>query len=76
LLDANLSQTKEPLIEVTGLLTTLAEAWCGIQSEREPVEAATAPEVAPADSRPTPSPWMVLTQQVPLQASGQRAWSF
>ena len=76
LLDANLTQTKEPLTEVTGLLNTLAEAWRGIHSEREPAEAATAPELESAERPLAPNPWEVLPQQVPLQASGQRAWSF
>jgi flagellar secretion chaperone FliS len=76
LLDANLSQAKEPLTEVMGLLTTLAEAWRGIHPEREPAEAASAPEFAPAESQPVPNPWDGLPQQVPLHAPVQRAWSF
>jgi flagellar secretion chaperone FliS len=76
LLDANLSQTEGPLAEVMGLLTTLAEAWRGIHSERETAEGAGSPEPAPAESRPVPNPWEVLPQYVPLHASEQRAWSF
>jgi flagellar protein FliS len=76
LLEANLSQTEEPLAEVLGLLTTLAEAWRGIRTERETAEAVNAPELAPAESRPLPNPWEILPQQIPLHASEQRAWSF
>lgn len=35
LLEANLNQSEEPLAEVFKLLTTLAEAWRGIQSGRD-----------------------------------------
>ena len=37
LLDAHLRQTDEPLAEVLGLLTTLGEAWAGLQAESRPV---------------------------------------
>lgn len=76
LLEANLSQTEEPLAEVLGLLTTLAEAWNGIRSERRTAEGANAPEFAPTETLPLPNPWEMLPQQVPLHASEQRAWSF
>jgi flagellar protein FliS len=76
LLDANLSQTEEPLAEVSGLLTTLAEAWQGIHAERESSEVADAPEFAPGETPPVPNPWEMLPQQVPLHAPVQRAWSF
>jgi flagellar secretion chaperone FliS len=76
LLDANLSQTEDPLAEVVSLLTTLAEAWRGIRSERETAEGASAPEVAPAETQPVSNPWEMAPQQVSLHASAQRAWSF
>ena len=76
LLEANLSQTEEPLAEVSGLLTTLAEAWHVMRSMRETGEGADTPEFAPAETQPVPNPWESLPQQVPLHASAQRAWSF
>jgi flagellar protein FliS len=76
LLDANLSQTEEPLTEVLRLLTTLAEAWQGIRPERETREPAGATEPAPAGTQPVFNPWEMAPQQVSLHASAQRAWSF
>ena len=76
LLEANLSQTEEPLAEVYGLLTTLAEAWHLMRSEREIGEVADTPEFAPGETQPVPNPWESLPQLVPLHASAQRAWSF
>lgn len=49
LLDANMQQADEPLLEVLGLLTTLAEAWEGVAEEL-----AAKPTVV-SDSRA--SPW-------------------
>lgn len=40
LLEANARQQDEPLAEVLGLLTTLAEAWQGIGETSRPAEAA------------------------------------
>lgn len=76
LLDANLSQAEEPLAEVSGLLTTLAEAWHVVRSGREIGEGVNTPESAPAEIRPVPNPWESLPYQLPLQAPAQRAWSF
>ena len=76
LLDANLSQTEEPLTEVSALLATLAEAWHGIRSERETGDGATTPAVAPAEMERAPNPWELLPQQVAFHASAERAWSF
>jgi len=43
LLDANARQQDEALAEVLGLLTTLAEAWQGIEDSGRPVEATVGP---------------------------------
>jgi flagellin-specific chaperone FliS len=52
LLDANMTQSDEPLAEVSSLLATLAEGWAGIRQPAEPetVEANlwTAPEAVAA----------------------------
>jgi flagellar secretion chaperone FliS len=76
LLDANLSQTEDPLAEVVRLLTTLAEAWRGIRSGQETAEGGSAPAVAPGETQPAFNPWEMAPQQVSLHASAQRAWSF
>jgi len=39
LLDANMKKSDEPLAEVLGLLTTLSEAWQGVKTEVEHVDA-------------------------------------
>jgi flagellar protein FliS len=43
LLDANARQQDEPLAEVLGLLTTLAEAWQGVEEAGRPAEAMSGP---------------------------------
>jgi flagellar protein FliS len=76
LIEANLRQMEEPLAEVLGLLTTLAEAWDGVRSDRRAAEGANVLEFAPTESLPVPNPWEIPTQQFSLHASEQRAWSF
>jgi flagellar secretion chaperone FliS len=60
LLEANIQQTDEPLVEVLGLLNTLAEAWAGMQptTPKAAVEAA--------------SRWT----QLPAVQTAAHAWSF
>jgi flagellar protein FliS len=48
LMDANAEQSERPLIEAAAVLTTLAEAWQGIQTK--PAQQQSAP--IPADHRP------------------------
>jgi flagellar protein FliS len=43
LLEANARQQDEPLAEVLGLLTTLAEAWQGVEEAGSPAEAVPGP---------------------------------
>ncbi len=50
LLDANFRQADEPLTEVLGLLTSLAEAWTEIARREKPAQSA-----APAQVWPPPS---------------------
>jgi flagellar secretion chaperone FliS len=53
LLEANFQQADPPLVEVLGLLTTLGEAWDGIQTVAEPVEQAANPWTqAPPEAEP------------------------
>ena len=61
LIDANRQQQDDPLVEVQGLLATLAEAWDGLRPMPEP-------EVSPA------SPW---AQAAPEEmAYSSHGWSF
>ena len=60
LLEANFRQADEPLVEVLGLLTTLSEAWDGIQQQMEPAE-------------PVAAPWPASREPVPAYASA--GWS-
>ena len=46
LLEANAKQIDEPMAEVLGLLSTLGEAWDGIQEQAKPTEPASQPMVA------------------------------
>lgn len=53
LLEANFQQADPPLVEVLGLLTTLGEAWDGIQIVAEPVEHTANPWTqAPPEAEP------------------------
>jgi flagellar protein FliS len=61
LIDANLSQTDEPLAEVLGLLATLSEAWDGVGQQLG--------EPAP---QPVESAW---AQPAPEEAVAAHAWS-
>jgi flagellar protein FliS len=62
LLEANLQQADEPLAEVLGLLATLAEAWDGIQNQRE--------------SPPAQTRWPQAPPQETGIAPSQRLWNF
>ncbi|HTP32650.1 MAG TPA: flagellar export chaperone FliS [Candidatus Acidoferrales bacterium] len=61
LLDANMKQSDEPLVEVLGLLNTLAEAWQGVKPAAKP---ASGPQ----------SPWAQPLE--PAGAGAAHAWSF
>jgi flagellar protein FliS len=65
LLDANMRQVEEPLVEVLGLLTTLGEAWEGVNR--------------PASKPPAQadSPWSQPAAMEPAVSAGvSHAWSF
>jgi len=63
LTEANLQQSDAPLAEVLGLLSTLAEAWEGIQQPAKPA--------APAES-----PWAQPLSLEPVGACASAGWSF
>ena len=63
LTEANLQQSDAPLAEVLGLLSTLAEAWEGIQQSAKPA--------APAES-----PWAQPLSPEPAGACASAGWSF
>ncbi len=66
LLEANLRQSDPPLAEVLGLLSTLAEAWDGLQHpEPHPMAAAT-PQGA----------WAPPMMEESAASQSSRAWSF
>jgi flagellar protein FliS len=52
LLEANLRQRDEPLADVLGLLTTLAEAWAGIGEAQQPAVPAASPWAQSAMDEP------------------------
>ncbi len=55
LIEANLRQADAPLAEVLGLLTTLSEAWEGVQPEPQPAAPAEKPWVQPFPAEPVPA---------------------
>lgn len=61
LLEANARQVDEPLTEVLGLLTTLCEAWQGIEEGARPVQ-------------PAPGPWTQMAGAETADAAAH-AWS-
>jgi flagellar secretion chaperone FliS len=61
LLEANARQQDEPLAEVVGLLTTLAEAWQGIGEANRPAE-------------PAPGPWTQMAGAETAEVA-VHAWS-
>jgi flagellar secretion chaperone FliS len=65
LTDANLRQQDQPLTEVLGLLTTLAEAWEGLRQQES-----AALEAAPV------SPWAQAPFQEAAAAGSAHGWSF
>jgi flagellar protein FliS len=60
LLEANAKQIDEPMAEVLGLLSTLGEAWDGIQEQAKPAE-------------PTANPWSQPQETTSAYSSG--GWS-
>ncbi|HTS62273.1 MAG TPA: flagellar export chaperone FliS [Candidatus Acidoferrales bacterium] len=61
LLDANMRQNDEPLVEVLGLLNTLAEAWESVKPAAKP-------------ALPAESPW--AQPRASLETGAVHAWSF
>ena len=68
LIEANLRQSDAPLLEVRGLLATLAEAWEGIRPPA--TSAAPASYEAPAENR-----WARPLPQEPAAGYASHAWS-
>jgi flagellar secretion chaperone FliS len=75
LLEANLRQAKEPLAEVSGLLSTLAVAWRGISAVQGPHTQPDAPEEAPAERASSVETWEGLLYQDRPPTQPQQAWS-
>ncbi|HMD70442.1 MAG TPA: flagellar export chaperone FliS [Bryobacteraceae bacterium] len=83
LIEANFSQADQPLEEVLGLLSTLAEGWEGIQSGARPEPRAATPEPRVAAPEPrvaapepwTPSPWAQPPSEA-LPEYSSHAWNF
>jgi flagellar secretion chaperone FliS len=82
LLEANMRQTDEPLADVLGLLTTLAEGWEGVRAAEAKPVAESAPESQPSTestwSQPsTESSWssQPAEQNVWSQPATQSPWS-
>lgn len=73
LIDANFRQADEPLVEVIGLLTTLAEGWKGVGA------AATAEPEPQPEPRRAENPWETSLPQAPppetVSSYGPRSWS-
>ena len=64
LLEANSKQSDEPLAEILGLLSTLAEAWDELQLQS-----------MPEPEQPKASPW-AHAQHEEMACSSSHAWSF
>jgi flagellar protein FliS len=65
LLDANMRQADEPLVEVLGLLTTLGEAWEGVN-----------PPASKPPAQPD-SPWsQPASMELAISGNAAHAWSF
>jgi flagellar protein FliS len=62
LLESNAKQIDEPMAEVLGLLSTLGEAWDGIQEQAKPTE-------------PAANPWSQNVPQETTSAYTSSGWS-
>ncbi len=71
LLDANLQQADAPLAEVLGLLSTLSEAWDGVQVHT--VEPAAA-EVQSPSAQPTENAWAPPAEN-PWSQAAENPWA-